>query len=58
MGFASLNDLEDFLRSPNQRAIAEDEARITDPTASEWWTTIGMVLVNRIAPERVTDVHV
>ncbi|WP_175687298.1 EthD domain-containing protein [Burkholderia multivorans] len=56
MGFASLNDLEDFLLSPEQKVIAEDEGRMTESAAGEWWTTIGMVLVNRIAPERTTDV--
>jgi hypothetical protein len=55
MSFVSVDDLEDFLRSPEYKAIAEDEARRTDVAASEWWTTIGMVLVNRIAPERATD---
>ncbi|MDP9651498.1 hypothetical protein J2793_006973 [Paraburkholderia caledonica] len=55
MNFVSVNDLEDFLRSPEYKAIAGDEARMTDATAGEWWTTIGMVLVNRIAPERATD---
>jgi hypothetical protein len=55
MGFSSINDLEDFLCSREHKAINEDEARMTDPAAGEWWTTIGMVLVNRIAPERTTD---
>lgn len=55
MGFASINDLEDFLRSPEHEAIVEDEARVADSAAGEWWTTIGMVLVNRVAPERATD---
>ncbi|MBD1552476.1 EthD domain-containing protein [Pseudomonas typographi] len=54
LGFASLNDLEDFLRSPGQKAIARDEARMADPSAEQWWTTVGMVLVNRIAPECAT----
>lgn len=58
MGFASINDLEDFLRSPKHKAITEDEARMTDPAVGEWWTTIGMVLVNRIAPEHATDWNV
>jgi len=57
MGFASLNDLEDFLRRPEQKRIAEDEARMTDPAAGEWWTAVGMVLVNRIAPECATDLR-
>lgn len=56
MDFANINDLEDFLRSPEQKAIAEDEARMTDAAAGEWWTTIGMALVNRIASECATDV--
>lgn len=55
MGFASINDLEDFLRSREHKAIAEDEARMMDSGAGEWWTTIDIVLVNRIAPERATD---
>lgn len=54
-GFAGVCELEDFLRGCGHRAISEDEARMTDPTASEWWTAIGMVLVNRIAAERITD---
>lgn len=58
MGFSSINDLEDFLCSPEHQAITEDEARMTDPAAGEWWTTIGMVLVNRIAPEHATDCNV
>jgi hypothetical protein len=56
MGFASINDLEDFLRSPGHKAITEDEARMVDSAAGEWWTTIGMVLVNRITPEYATVV--
>jgi len=56
MNFASINDLEDFLRSAEYKLIAEDEARMANVVASEWWTAIGMVLVNRIASERITDV--
>ncbi|GGY24724.1 EthD domain-containing protein [Paludibacterium paludis] len=55
MSFASVGDLEDFLRSSAWQAIGEDEARMTDTKASEWWTAIGMVLVNRIGPEVATD---
>ncbi|WP_174990927.1 hypothetical protein [Pandoraea anapnoica] len=50
-----MNDLEDFLRSPGHEAIAQDEAAMTDQAVSEWWAAIGMVLVNRISPERTTD---
>lgn len=54
MSFTSVGDVEDFLRSPEHKSIAEDESRMMDPTASEWWTTIDMVLINRIAPEYAT----
>lgn len=57
MGFASMGDLEDFLRSPEYKEIVVDEERMMDTTATEWWTTIGMVLVNRIAAEVVTDLN-
>lgn len=53
-GDGAMLDLKDFLRSPDDQSIAEDEASMTDPTGSEWWTAIDMVLVNRIAPEIVT----
>lgn len=56
MNFASVNDLEDFLRSAEYKLIAEDEERMGNAEASEWWTAIGIVLVNRITPERITDV--
>ncbi|MFC4276620.1 EthD domain-containing protein [Achromobacter aloeverae] len=54
MNFASVGDLEDFLRSSEQTTIAKDEARMMDLAAGEWWTTIGIVLVNRIALESAT----
>lgn len=57
MNFTSVNDLEDFLCSSAQVLIAADEAQMMDSTASEWWTTIGMVLVNRVAPEIATDLN-
>lgn len=55
MNFTSINELEDFLRSPEQRSIAADEKRMMDLSVSEWWTTIAMMLVNRVAPELATD---
>lgn len=55
MGFTSVGDVEDFLRSSEHKSIAEDEARMMDPAAGECWTTIGIVLINRIAPEHATD---
>jgi hypothetical protein len=58
MGFASVNDLEDFLRSPAQAAITNSEAQEMDLTAGEYWTAIGLVLVNRLASERATDTRV
>lgn len=53
--FASLNDLEDFLRSDDYQAIAKDEARMIDTSAGEWWTSIGMTIVNRIIFEKTTS---
>ena len=50
LAFASVNDLEEFLLSPAYRDIAQQEAAMTD-AASQWWTAIGMVIVNRIHPE-------
>lgn len=55
MNFASVNDLEDFLRSAEYKLITEDEVRMANVVASEWWTAIGMVLANHISPECATN---
>ncbi|TCG08668.1 hypothetical protein BZM27_10375 [Paraburkholderia steynii] len=51
MSFSSLADLEDFLVSPMNASIVEHESLKTEQAASEYWTTIGMMIVNRIRPE-------
>jgi hypothetical protein len=54
MAFANLNDLEDFLQSDSQRVISDSEATMTAAGTTEYWTTLGFVLVNRIAPEQAS----
>ncbi|WP_413439430.1 EthD domain-containing protein [Sulfuriferula sp. GW1] len=54
MAFASMNDLEDFLLTDSQRVIADSEATMTAAGSTEYWTALGFVLVNRIAPEQVS----
>jgi hypothetical protein len=51
MSFSSLADLEDFLVSEMNASIVEHESLKTEQAASEYWTTIGMMIVNRICPE-------
>lgn len=51
LGFASLADLEDFITSPANSSIVEHESLKMDLAASEYWTTIDLVIVNRIRQE-------
>lgn len=51
MAFACLSDLEDFLLSSANAEILAHESMKTDQDASEYWTTVGFVIVNRINPE-------
>jgi hypothetical protein len=51
LSFASVADLEDFLTSPASADINEHESLKVDHAASEFWTTIDLVVVNRIRPE-------
>ncbi|MGI4984519.1 MAG: hypothetical protein ACRYGL_14520 [Janthinobacterium lividum] len=44
---------EHLFRTPYRQP--QPEARVANVAASEWWTAIGMVLVNRVASERITD---
>jgi hypothetical protein len=57
MAFASVNDVEDFLRSPGQQVIAGDEAGKAVSGVAEYWTAIGCVLVNRVFPELPTRLN-
>lgn len=54
MGFTSLNDVEDFLRSSAHAAIADSEAEMAARDSGEYWTAVGFVLVNRVSPELQT----
>lgn len=56
LNFASLNDLEDFLRSEDYLAILRDEELMIDASAGEWWTTISMTIVNRMTHEKTTAI--
>jgi hypothetical protein len=51
LGFANVADLEDFLTSPASADINEHESQKVDQSSSEFWTTIDLVVVNRIHPE-------
>ena len=55
LSFASVDDLEDFLRSEDYLVIANDEKRMMDTDAGEWWTSIGLTIVNRIIFEKTTS---
>jgi hypothetical protein len=55
LNFASLNDLEDFLRSDDYLAISKHEKLMIDTSFGEWWTSIGLTIVNRIIFEKTTS---
>jgi hypothetical protein len=55
LGFANVSDIEDFLVSPANNSIVKHEAEMIDQAASEYWTTINLVIVNRIFPEVSSD---
>jgi hypothetical protein len=54
LSFASVNDVEDYLVSDDHRAIDESEALLTGD-GSEWWTAINYNVINRLGPEKVTQ---
>ena len=56
VGFTSVNDVEAYLESAEQREVTAHEHRMTDPTREEWWTAIGVVVVNRLGREQATRV--
>ncbi|MYM31126.1 hypothetical protein GTP58_22570 [Duganella sp. CY15W] len=47
MSFGSVTALERFLSGAGQAAIANDERRMADTSAGEWWTAISMTLVDQ-----------
>jgi len=54
LSFASLNDVEDYLVSPDYRAIAQSEDALQGE-GSEWWTAINYSVINRLMPELETE---
>jgi len=53
LSFASLNDVEDYLVSPDYAAIAASLDALQGD-GSEWWTAINYSVINRLAPEVAT----
>jgi hypothetical protein len=54
LSFASLNDVEDYLVSADHAAIEASENALQGE-GSEWWTALNYSVINRILPERATD---
>ncbi|WP_419729587.1 EthD domain-containing protein [Lichenicola sp.] len=54
MGFASLNDVEDYLVSPDYAAIEASEHRFAGD-GSEFWTAVNYSVINRLLPELATE---
>jgi len=52
--FASMNDVEDYLVSDGQDAIAASEQALTGE-GSEWWTALNYSVINRLMPELATE---
>jgi hypothetical protein len=55
MGFASVNDVEDYLTAEDYRAIQADEAILADASRSEFWTAVNYNVINRLYPEVATE---
>lgn len=54
MGFASINDVEEFLQTDGYRAIIEHERALAAPDAGEYWAALNFGIVNRIHAEIAT----
>jgi hypothetical protein len=54
LSFASMNDVEDYLVSAEHAAIEASENALQGE-GSEWWTALNYSVINRILPERATD---
>jgi hypothetical protein len=54
MGFASVNDVEDYLTHSDYAAIETDEATLMDASGSEFWTAVNYSVINRLYPEQAT----
>jgi hypothetical protein len=54
MGFASMNDVEEFLQTDGYRTIIESERALCVPDAGEYWAALNFGIVNRIHAEIAT----
>lgn len=55
LSFDSLNDVEDYLVTPDHAVIEAAENALADPATSEFWTAINYSVINRLMPELATD---
>lgn len=54
LAFASMNDVEDYLVSPEHDAIAVSEAALCGD-GCEWWTAVNYSVINRLRPELASE---
>ncbi|MFC0410201.1 EthD domain-containing protein [Roseomonas elaeocarpi] len=54
LAFASLNDVEDYLVSPDHAAIEASENALAGE-GSEFWTALNYSVINRLLPELATE---
>ena len=54
LAFSSMNDVEDYLVSPDYAQIAASEAALLGP-GSEWWTALNYSIINRLVPELASE---
>ena len=54
MGFACVNDVEDYLTSSDYADISVGERAMTDASLSEYWTAVNYSVINRLYPEVAT----
>jgi hypothetical protein len=55
LGFASMNDVEDYLATDDYHNIEADEALFIDLAESEFWTGLNYSVINRLLPELATQ---
>jgi hypothetical protein len=54
LSFSSVNDVEDYLVSPDHAAVEASEAALTG-AGSEFWTAVNISIINRLMPELPTE---
>lgn len=57
LGSDSMSGAEDYLRSEQYSQIAESESAMLQVDASEWWTAVGIRLVDRIQERKSQSVR-